>query len=246
MHKFFVVPDRWGSKKWRMSRIFMELQPEFSSQTSRPLPAEFGQKDFFHLPLDKCVFWGYNICGCNTRQAQLFLFPGVNKNTGEKMHQIFSNLKRYIKKTEGCWIWMGQKNQRGYGILSDDEGYAQLVTRLIYVAVEGNLPSHMIVKHTCHNSPCVRPEHLFIEPDPRHTSVPVVKHAIPSQPKSKPFLPRPMCPQGHSGRMWQPPDRSERICLTCVDEGYVVDRRGYDHYTSFGRAVGSHRITYPR
>ena len=68
--------------------------------------------------------------------------------------------EQYIDKSDKCWIWQGAKDRAGYGIFSFNKKtqYAHRVSLQIY-------NSHILTKgkhvaHLCHNTSCVRPDHL--------------------------------------------------------------------------------------
>jgi hypothetical protein len=66
-----------------------------------------------------------------------------------------------VNKTDGCWLWVGGKNQDGYGVyfggvprlLAHKESYRHLV---------GEIPVGMCVLHRCDVPLCVNPDHLFL------------------------------------------------------------------------------------
>ena len=70
-----------------------------------------------------------------------------------------------VKKSNGCWIWMGCKNDRGYGQICDNSGgtfrmvYAH---RFVYELVIRSIPKGLTIDHLCRNRSCVRPDHLEI------------------------------------------------------------------------------------
>lgn len=57
----------------------------------------------------------------------------------------------------GCWEWMFNRNQAGYGRISV-KGRKMLVHRVVYEIATGTLPPEL--DHLCRNPPCCNPAHL--------------------------------------------------------------------------------------
>jgi hypothetical protein len=75
-----------------------------------------------------------------------------------------------VQKTQddGCWLWTGRRNERGYGTLNDskDNGYRAL--RANRVALSLALGRELLPEehalHACDNPPCCRvgPGHIYL------------------------------------------------------------------------------------
>lgn len=59
-----------------------------------------------------------------------------------------------------CWLWTGGQHD-GYGQL-DYNGTHWRIHRLTYTLAKGPIPKGLVVRHTCHNRICCRPDHLIV------------------------------------------------------------------------------------
>ena len=69
-----------------------------------------------------------------------------------------------VRKTEGCWLWTGWRNQQGYGQIGSGgrDSLGLGVHRVSWEIHYGPIPDGLFVLHHCDNPPCVRPDHLFL------------------------------------------------------------------------------------
>lgn len=71
-----------------------------------------------------------------------------------------------VEKTASCWNWTGcltkgEKNKTGYGTIWYN-GKQRNAHRVAYEILVGPIPEGLNVLHTCDNSPCVNPAHLYL------------------------------------------------------------------------------------
>lgn len=69
---------------------------------------------------------------------------------------------RQVRKTDGCWLWMGGRDQDGYGIFKGEVGGVMFVRahRFSHAFHTGDLLHGMHILHSCDNPSCVNPDHL--------------------------------------------------------------------------------------
>lgn len=65
-----------------------------------------------------------------------------------------------VRKTDGCWLWVGRKDRNGYGVFTL-KGVTWFAHRLAYVIEHGRIPDGLFVCHSCDTPLCVNPAHLY-------------------------------------------------------------------------------------
>ncbi len=68
---------------------------------------------------------------------------------------------KYVIKSEGCWIWSGCKDKKGYGQFNL-KNKTMFSHRFSYELKYGKIPEKMCVCHKCDTPSCVNPDHLFL------------------------------------------------------------------------------------
>ncbi len=68
---------------------------------------------------------------------------------------------RIVKSEQGCWGWIGESTDNGYGRFRVD-GRKVLAHRFAYALLIGPIPNDLFVLHKCDNPPCCNPDHLFL------------------------------------------------------------------------------------
>ena len=115
-----------------------------------------------------------------------------------------------VKKTAGCWEWLGQKSKAGYGLFSVGKHKIR-AHRFSYKCIFGDLTKGMDVHHQCGNPGCVRPDHL--KECTRRTHM--LEDGRLEKLAATNLVAQPPLPCDHCGRHSKP--RRKGLCGACYD-----------------------------
>ena len=65
----------------------------------------------------------------------------------------------FLDPNTGCFVWMGHRDQKGYGKVFH-AGSAKLVHRLSFEVARGSIPEGLDIDHVCAFKSCLNPDHL--------------------------------------------------------------------------------------
>lgn len=88
--------------------------------------------------------------------------PILDRRRGTVQERVARRLP--VEFTDECFEWTGKRNAIGYGLIragGKDEPDIR-VTHVVFEMFNGPIPEgHRLIRHSCHNPPCVNPRHLI-------------------------------------------------------------------------------------
>ena len=156
-----ISGDHWISRKIENDKI-RTINPHFTLNGSY---AGLYDTAYLYLvgplPLEHKAYPG---CGGIYCINPDHLKTATNKNADN----IITSLRFWlsVRKTDKCWEWHGKITVDGYGMFCSSlfagkrKGF--LAHRYSYLLSYGHIPDGKIIRHSCDNRTCVRPDHLLV------------------------------------------------------------------------------------
>lgn len=126
-----------------------------------------------------------------------------------------------VQKTDGCWLWTGSRDEKGYGRIGID-GVNRRAHQVAYELTYGARPAGAMICHHCDVTNCVRPDHLYAGSGVTNARDREVRgRRIPANTRKT------HCPQGHpynERNTYRDPNNGRRRCRVC-HAAQMRDRR---------------------
>lgn len=78
---------------------------------------------------------------------------------------IADRIEKRLDRRGECWLWYGDKNDKGYAQLRMRDGGGRTwlnLRRYVWETTHGPIPDGMLVCHSCDTPSCLNPEHLWL------------------------------------------------------------------------------------
>lgn len=116
----------------------------------------------------------------------------------------------------GCWIWNGSRDQKGYGMFktgsrTDGSARTQRAHRLAFEDAHGPIPDGLQLDHLCRTPSCVNPVHLEVVTSRENT--------LRGDTLASRLVRRTHCNHGHAltpDNIYIKPGTRARICRACT------------------------------
>jgi len=123
-----------------------------------------------------------------------------------------------VRKTRGCWYWIGGRAGKGYGQFMLRSYYQTYAHRVSWLLHYGD-PGDKWVLHKCDNMLCVRPDHLFLGTALDNVHDCIAKGRFVAPPK-KTRCKRGHVYKGYNVRMERHGKYLVQVCRICVRDSH--------------------------
>lgn len=87
--------------------------------------------------------------------------PGVTGSTPVGRTDLHNRFWSHVDRSGECWLWTARRSRQGYGHFQVD-GCPRQAHRVAFWLTYGHAPDGLVVRHTCDERACVRPDHLVL------------------------------------------------------------------------------------
>lgn len=102
-------------------------------------------------------------CGCGQTFEKYDKYDRPRMFIKEHRHflPLPMQFEKFVIRKEGCWGWMGTKNNHGYPQIRHNKKIV-MGHRASFELFKGAIPEGLDVLHRCDNPECTNPDHLFL------------------------------------------------------------------------------------
>ena len=106
---------------------------------------------------------------CNKHYRRYLKYGYVNETSFDltPLERLLKNSKK--NKINDCIEWKGSKNKEGYGSIMINHKLTK-THRLSYQLQIGEIPSGLLICHSCDNPSCINIQHLWVGTDKQNTA----------------------------------------------------------------------------